>query len=47
MEETLTRTTTMVQSESGSNGNKGVFHIPQTSKTGESPSDGLVSYPRH
>ena len=30
-----------------SNGNEGVFHIPQIYKTGASPSDGLVSYPKH
>ena len=32
----------------GSDSNKGVFHIPQSSSiTGASPSDGLVSYPGH
>ena len=27
--------------------NEGALHIPQSSKTGASPSDGLVSYPGH
>ena len=31
---TLTATTTQGQSEPGSNGNEGVFHTPQVSKTG-------------
>ena len=35
------------QSEPGTNGNKGVLHIPQISTTGTSPSDDLASYPRH
>ena len=34
----LTGTSTAGQSELGSNGNEDVFHIPQTSKTGASPS---------
>ena len=39
---------TMGRSESVSNGNKGVLHIPQNSSiTGASPSDYLVSYPGH
>ena len=29
----------------GSNGDEGVLHIFQSSRTGASPSDGLVSYP--
>ena len=29
------------------NGNKGVVHIPESSKTGASPSDTLVPYPRY
>ena len=37
----------MDQSGPWSNGNKGVLHMPQSSKTGVSPSDGLVSYPGH
>ena len=40
--------TTLSQSGLGSNGNNGVLHIPQSSRiTGTSPSDCLVSYPRH
>ena len=31
----------------GSNGNKGVLHIPQIAKTGDSPSDCLLSYSGH
>ena len=34
----------LTQSGAGSNGNEGVLHIPQSSRTGASPSDG-VSYP--
>ena len=41
---TLTGTTTSSQSGPGSNGNEGVFHIPQSSRTETSLSDGLVSY---
>ena len=37
----------MGQSGSGSNGNEGVILIPQSSKIGASPSDGLESYPGH
>ena len=37
----------MVQSRPGNNYNKEVLHIPQSSRTEASPSDGLVSYPRH
>ena len=41
-------TTTPSQSGPGSNGNEGVLRIPQSlSITGTSPSDCLVSYPRH
>ena len=44
----LSGTTTPVQSGPGSNGNKGVFRITQTSSTaGTSPSDCLVSYTGH
>ena len=40
--------TTPGQSGPGSNGNKGVLRIPQSSSiTGTSPSDCLVSYPGH
>ena len=31
---------------SGSNGKEGVFHIPESSRAGASPSYGLMSYPR-
>ena len=44
---TLSVATTLGQSEPESNGNKGVIHIPQNSKTGASPSDGLMSYLGH
>ena len=37
----------MDQSGPGSNGYKEVLYIPQSSKTGASSSDYLVSYPRH
>ena len=37
----------MGQSGSGGNGNEGVLHILQISKTGASPPDGLMSYPEH
>ena len=39
--------TTPVQIEPGSNGNKEVFNVPQSSRTGASPSDGLVLYSGH
>ena len=43
---TLSSTTTPGQSEPGSDGNKGVLRIPQSSSiTGTSPSDCLLSYP--
>ena len=48
IDKTLSGATTLGQSEPGSNGNKGVPHIPQSSNiTGTSPSDCLVSYPGH
>ena len=43
---TLASTTTLGQSGPGSNDNKKVLHTPQNCKTGASPSDGLVLYPR-
>ena len=44
---TLSGTTIPGQSEPGSDGNKGVLHIPQSySITEDSPSDCLISYPR-
>ena len=45
---TLSDATTPGQSWYGSDGNKGVLHIPQNfSITGASPSDCYVSYPGH
>ena len=44
---TLTGTITSGQSGPRSNHNEGVLHILQSSKTGPSPSDGLVSYLGH
>ncbi len=44
----LSGTATDGQSEPGSEGNKGVLHILQSSSiTGVAPSDFLVSYPEH
>ena len=39
----LTGTTNPDQSGPGSNGNEGLLHIPQSSKAGAMPSDGLMS----
>ena len=39
--------TTPGQSGHCSNGNEGIFHIPQSSKAGALPSDGLMSFPGH
>ena len=48
MDRTLLGATTTSQSGPGSDGNEGVLHISQSfSITGASPSDCLVSYPRH
>ena len=45
IDRTLSIATTPVQSEPGSDGNKGVLCIPQSfSFTGASPLDSLVSY---
>ena len=44
IDETLTGTTNPGKSWSGSNANEGVLHLPQSSRTRASPSDGLVSY---
>ena len=45
IDRTLSGATTSAQSEPGSDGNKGVLHIPQICCiTGASPSDRLVSY---
>ena len=43
----LTATTTPSKSGLGSNGNERVLHILESSRTGASPSDDLVSYPGH
>ena len=44
----LSGVTTASQSRSGSNGNEGILHIPQSSSiTKASPSDCLVPYPGH
>ena len=48
IDRTLSGATTMGQSGPGRDGNKGVLHIPQNSSiTGASQSDCLVSYPGH
>ena len=47
IDRTLSGATTLCLSEPGSNGNEEVLHIPQSSRAGASPSDGLVSYPGH
>ena len=45
---TLTGAISPAKSGPGSDGNEGVFHITQDSSiTGASPSDWLVSYPGH
>ena len=44
---TLTGTSTPGQSGLRRNSNEKVLHVPQNSRTGASPSDGLVSYPGH
>ena len=43
----MTCTTNLDQSGPGSNDNEEVLHIPQSSRSGASPSDSLVSYPGH
>ena len=45
MGRTLSGATTPVHSGRGSNGNGGALLIPQISKAGAPPSDGLMSYP--
>ena len=48
IDRTLSGATTLGQNEPGSDGNKGVLRISQSSSiTGASPSDCLVSYPGH
>ena len=44
---TKSGTKTPGQSGPGSNGNEGVFLLPQSSRSGAFPSDGLVSYTEH
>ena len=44
IDRTLSGTTTPGQNGPGSNGNEGILCIHQVSKTGASPSDGLISY---
>ena len=44
---TQSGTTTLGQSGPESNGNEGVFHIFQSSRTGASPWDSFVTYPRY
>ena len=39
--------TTPSQTELGNNGSEDMLHIPQSSKTGASPSDGLELYSGH
>ena len=46
-ERTLSGATPPSQSVPENNGNKGVFHIPQISKSRVSSSDGLILYLRH
>ena len=43
---TLSGAKTLCQNGPGSNDSEGVLHIPQSSKTGASPSNSLVLYPR-
>ena len=47
IDKTLTGTSTPGQSRPGCNGIDELLTISQSSKTEGSPSDGLVSYPRH
>ena len=42
IDKTLSGAPTPGQSEPGSNGNEGVLYIPNISKDGASPSDGLM-----
>ena len=44
---TLSGIISLDQSGPESNGNEGVLHIPQSSRTGVSPSDSFVLYPEH
>ena len=45
IDRTLSGASTPGKSGPGSNANEGALHISQSSKTGASPADGLISYP--
>ena len=47
IDRTLSGATNLNQSRPNINGNEKVLHNPQSSKTGTSPSDCLMSYPGH
>ena len=47
IDRTLTSSHTPGQSGPGCNANEWILHIPQSTKNGALPSDGLVSYPEH
>ena len=47
IDRTLTYTTTLDLSEPGRNVNEEMLNIPQSSRSGASSSDSLVSHPRH
>ena len=47
IDRTLSGGTTPGQSGPENNGNEGVLRIPQISKDGTLPLDGLISYPGH
>ena len=47
LDSTLTSTSILSQSGSGSNENEEVLYIPQSSRTGASLSDDFISYPGH
>ena len=47
IDRTISCATTPGLGEPGSNGNEGVLYIPESSRTGASQSDGLMSYPGH
>ena len=48
IDRTLSSASTVGQSRHGIDGNKEVFHIPQSSNiTRATPSDCLISYPEH
>ena len=47
IDSTLSGATNLGQSGPGCKDNEGVLHIPQSSKSGASPSEGLMSYSEH